>query len=116
MTRRDLLAAVPAALAFTSPMPPEAFPWAVDREAHLARRTVTQRATNQASVINLRPLHRALVAFMRRPGDPQLVANARHNLALVHAATGASGLPFAWREMREFCSVLLAARDWHPVS
>lgn len=97
-------------------MLPEAFPWAVDREAHLARRTVTPRANMLASAIDLRPLHLALGAFMRNPRDSQLVTNARHHVALVHSATGAPCLPFAWRGMREFCSILLAAREWHPVS
>ena len=89
MTRRELLEAVPAALLSNPSMPPEAFPWAVDREAHLSRRTVTPRASMHTSIINLCPLHRALDAFTRRPGDSQLVNNARHHAALVHAATRA---------------------------
>ena len=97
-------------------MPPEAFPWAVDREAHLARRTVVSRSAADPSTIDLHPLHVALDVFMRRQGDSLAIAEARHHLALVHAATAAPGLSFAWREMHEFCSILLAAPEWHPVS
>jgi hypothetical protein len=93
---------------------PKYFPWAVDRAAHLIRRTVPEPGEITEPLIDLTPLHLALNSYMLQPDDPQRLARVRHHLSVVQAATADASLPFACREMHEFAMILLNAEEWHP--
>ena len=89
----------------------------MDHTGYIARQAVTRlRSENELPpVIDLKPLHLALDSYMSGPDDPRRIEHARHHLALVQAATADDALPFAWREMHEFATILLKADHWHPL-
>jgi hypothetical protein len=115
MNRRELLLGLIIVPALKSrqprPLAPPAFPWAVDRTGDIARRAVMPlRSENEIPpVIDLTPLHLALDSYMYDTDNPRRIALVRRHLALVRAATADETLPFPWREMHEFTTILLTA-------
>jgi hypothetical protein len=121
MNRRELLLGLIIVPGLKSrqprPLTPPAFPWAVDRTGYITRRAVMPlRSENEMPpVIDLTPLHLALHSYMSDSGNPRRIALVRRHLALVRAATADEALPFPWREMHEFTTILLNAEQWHPL-
>lgn len=92
---------------------PSAFPWCVDRTAHLARRKIhCGPLPGEQGAIELTRLHIALDAYMWRP-NPETMARARQELARVQAYT-VDAQDFRWREMHYFCTILLEVEEWRP--
>ena len=118
LTRRNLilsLACLPKGRPRTSPLTLHTFPWAVDRAAHIGRRTIFPTRRVSSPLMDLTPLHLALDSYFSRPDDPRRVARARRHLACVKEMTAGESLPFEWREMHDFATILLDAPDWHPL-
>src|ERR1700679_3295777 len=90
---------------------PTPFPWAIDREAFIWRRIVPKPRSDEAleAVIDLTPLHLAVSAYLSERENTTRIEDVRHHLAVVLAATAGDTLPFAWREMHEFTTILLDA-------
>ncbi len=112
MTRRQILLAT---FSFRRPMgfTPATFPWAVDGEGSIGRRTVVHPILPEPHLVDLTPLHFALESYMSRPDDPVRIARVKHHLRLVQSATSGP-LPYPWREMNCGCRILLNAPKWQP--
>lgn len=93
---------------------PAVFPWATDKEAHLAPRQVYAPNTepfNPRGVL-LHRLHLALEDYWRAPREKHALTRVRRNLMAVRHATQGRGTPGNWREMHSFADILLGAPVW----
>jgi hypothetical protein len=99
----------------TDYLPPYTFPFCVDRTAHLGRRRwvppVRPEDQHEQS-IDLNPFRLALDAYISEPSNERM-AQARYHATLVHQATADTTLPFTWREMHYFATILMEAPEWH---
>jgi hypothetical protein len=99
----------------TSYLPPYAFPFCVDRTAHLGRRSgvpPVRDQDNHEQFVDLNPFRLALDAYLSDPNEERM-AQARYQATLVHQATADTTLPFTWREMHAFSTILMEAHQWH---
>ena len=90
---------------------PAVFPWATDKEAHLARRRVFAPNTepfNPRGAL-LHRLHLALEDYWRTPDSRASHLRVRRSVLAVRSATQSPDTPANWREVHQFADILLNA-------
>ena len=117
-TRRELLLALICGVSGRTwaegSLSPKTFPWAVDRQAHLARRRIFSVDTEPSGYrgVLLQRLHLALDAWWRAPDSPTALIRVRERLLAVKSATQETGTPVQWREVHDFADILLNSAEW----
>ena len=93
---------------------PRTFPWAVDRQAHLAQRQTVSHDAEPTGYPGelLHRLHLALEGYWRAPDSQIALIHVRQRLLAVKLATQAPGKPPNWREVHDFAAILLNAAEW----